>query len=81
MKLLDRFLYSKLWWIILRRITRGSEYEHAVPADYEEIRREKERRLRIGRCKMKVVVKAVQVMTALLLSWVFFVVLFSLTEV
>jgi hypothetical protein len=41
MKLLDRFLYSKLWWIILRRITRGSEYEHAVPADYEEIRRDK----------------------------------------
>lgn len=30
---------------------------------------------------MKVVVKAAQVTLALLLSWVFFVVLFSLTEV
>lgn len=41
--LLDRFLYSKLWWIILRRITRNSQYEHAVPSDYEEIRKEKKR--------------------------------------
>lgn len=30
---------------------------------------------------MEVVVKAVQVMVALLLSWMFFVLLFSLTEV